>query len=72
MIEHSGLWQQAELEARVPLLTYQTLAERAGAGPEWVIVGATALALCLAAAQAVAARRQQRAARSADSPTDAG
>ena len=72
VIEHSGLWQQAELEARVPLLTYQTLAERAGAGPEWVIVGATALALCLATAQAVAARRQQRAARSADSPTDAG
>jgi apolipoprotein N-acyltransferase len=72
VIEHSGLWQQAELEARVPLLTYQTLAERVGAGPEWVIVGATALALCLATAQAVAARRRQRATRSADSPADAG
>jgi apolipoprotein N-acyltransferase len=72
VIERSGLWQQAELEARVPLLTYQTLAERVGAWPEWVIVGATALALCFAAAQAVAARRQQRAARSADSPTAAG
>jgi len=72
VIEHSGLWQQAELEARVPLLTYQTLAERVGAGPEWVIVGATTLALCLATAQAVAARRRQRAARSADSPADAG
>ncbi len=52
MIERSGLWQQAELEARVPLLTYQTLAERVGAWPEWVIVAATALALGLAAAQA--------------------
>jgi len=72
VLEHSGLWQQAELEARVPLLTHQTLAERAGAWPEWVIVGATALALCLATAQAVAARRQQRAARSADRPADAG
>src|SRR5689334_3437324 len=72
VIEHSGLWQQAELEERVPLLTYQTLAERVGAGPEWVIVGATALAFCLATAQAVAARRRQRAARSADSPADAG
>ena len=72
VIERSGLWQQAELEARVPLLTYQTLAERVGAGPEWVIVGATTLALCLASAQAVAVRRQQRAARSADSPADAG
>jgi len=72
VIERSGLWQQAELEARVPLLTYQTLAERVGAGPEWVIVGATTLALCLATAQAVAARRRQRATRSADSPADAG
>jgi apolipoprotein N-acyltransferase len=72
VIEHSGLWQQAELEKRVPLLTYQTLAERVGAGPEWVIVGATALALCLATARAAAARRRQRATRSADSPADAG
>jgi apolipoprotein N-acyltransferase len=72
VIERSGLWQQAELEARVPLLTHQTLAERAGAGPEWVIVGVTALALCLASAQAVAARRRQRAARSADGSAEAG
>lgn len=72
VIERSGLWQQAELEARVPLLTHQTLAERAGAWPEWAIVGATALALCLASAQAVAARRRQRAARSADRPAEAG
>ena len=70
--QRTGLWTQAEIEARVPLLTYQTLAERVGAWPEWVIVGATALALCLASGQAVAARRRQRAARSADSPADAG
>jgi apolipoprotein N-acyltransferase len=66
--QRTGLWQQAEIEARVPLLTYQTLAERAGAWPEWVIVGATALALCLAAGQAAASWRRQRGPRSADSP----
>jgi apolipoprotein N-acyltransferase len=65
VIERSGLWEQAELEARVPLLTSQTLAERAGAWPEWAIVAATALALALAVAQAGVARRP-RAARSAD------
>ena len=52
VIERSGLWQQAELEARVPLLTSATLAERAGAWPEWAIVAATALTLGLAVARA--------------------
>jgi apolipoprotein N-acyltransferase len=68
VIERSGLWQQAELEARVPLLTGQTMAERVGAWPEWAIVAATALALGLAAAQAGAARRRRRGPRSADTP----
>jgi apolipoprotein N-acyltransferase len=69
VIERSGLWQQAELEARVPLLTYQTIAERAGAWPEWVIVAATALAFCLAAGQAGVSRigASQRRSRSAGS-----
>jgi apolipoprotein N-acyltransferase len=66
--QRTGLWRQAEIEARVPLLTYQTLAERAGAWPEWVIVGATAIALCLAAGQAAASWRRQRGSRSPDSP----
>jgi apolipoprotein N-acyltransferase len=52
VIVRSGLWQQAELEARVPLLTTDTLAERVGAWPEWAIVALTALALALAVAQA--------------------
>jgi apolipoprotein N-acyltransferase len=52
LITSSGTWQQAELEARVPLLTSATLAERAGAWPEWAIVAATALALGLAVARA--------------------
>ena len=60
VIARSGLWQQAELEARVPLLTSATLAERAGAWPEWVIAAATALALGLAVARAGAAWRRRR------------
>ncbi|HEY2237342.1 MAG TPA: apolipoprotein N-acyltransferase [Streptosporangiaceae bacterium] len=50
LIKHSGTWQQAVLEARVPLVTHQTWATAAGAWPEWVIVGLTALALLAAAA----------------------
>jgi apolipoprotein N-acyltransferase len=59
LISTSGIWTQAELEARVPLLTSDTLAERAGAWPEWAIVAATALAFVFAAAQAAAARRRR-------------
>jgi apolipoprotein N-acyltransferase len=59
LISRSGMWTQAELEARVPLLTYTTLAERLGAWPEWAIVAATALALGLAIGQATAARRRR-------------
>jgi apolipoprotein N-acyltransferase len=68
VMERSGLWTQAELEARVPLLTYTTLADRLGAWPEWAIVAATSLALGLAIAQAGAARRRQRGAGSANTP----
>lgn len=63
LIERSAIWQQAELEARVPLLSYTTLADRAGAWPEWAIVALTALALVLAAAQARARARARRAGR---------
>ena len=48
LILRSGTWQQAELEARVPLITYPTLADRAGPWPEYVIVATTAAALALA------------------------
>jgi apolipoprotein N-acyltransferase len=81
LITSSGTWQQAELEARVPLIGYTTLADRAGAWPEWVIVGVTALALCLAVAlagtgptgtgRAGTGRRRGPAAASADSQADA-
>jgi apolipoprotein N-acyltransferase len=71
LISRSDMWTQAELEARVPLLTYNTLAERLGAWPEWAIVAATTLALCLAIGQANTARRQRRRTRSgnATAPT---
>jgi apolipoprotein N-acyltransferase len=60
LISRTSMWTQAELEARVPLLTYDTLAERLGAWPEWAIVAATTLALCVAIAQATVARRGRR------------
>jgi apolipoprotein N-acyltransferase len=60
LIAHSGTWQQAVLEARVPLLTGRTLAERLGGWPEYVITAVTVLALIAAAAGAVAERRRHR------------
>jgi apolipoprotein N-acyltransferase len=67
VISRTGMWQQAELEARVPLLSYTTLADRVGAWPEWTIVALTALALARAIGQAVIARRRERGRRSAES-----
>jgi apolipoprotein N-acyltransferase len=48
LITHSGTWQQAVLEARVPLISHRTLADTVGAWPEYVIVVLTAAALVLA------------------------
>jgi apolipoprotein N-acyltransferase len=45
LIERSGIWQQAILDARVPLVSYRTLADRIGAWPEYVIIMLTVLAL---------------------------
>jgi apolipoprotein N-acyltransferase len=45
LIAHSGVWEQAILDARVPLVSYRTLADRAGAWPEYVLIGLTVLAL---------------------------
>jgi apolipoprotein N-acyltransferase len=45
LVAHSGIWQQAILEARVPLVSYRTLADRVGGWPEYVIVLLTVLAL---------------------------
>ena len=65
LIAHSGIWQRAVLEARVPLLTSRTLAERLGGWPEYVITALAIIALIVAAAGAIGGRRAaQRAARS--------
>jgi apolipoprotein N-acyltransferase len=48
LIAHSGVWHRAILDARVPLVSYRTLADRIGAWPEYLLVLATVLALGLA------------------------
>jgi apolipoprotein N-acyltransferase len=58
LVTSSGTWQQAELEARVPLISYTTLADRVGAWPEYVIVGLTIAALAYAAIRQQAGRRR--------------
>jgi apolipoprotein N-acyltransferase len=45
LLAYSGVWRQAELDARVPLVTYRTLADRVGAWPEYLLVLLTALGL---------------------------
>jgi len=59
LIARSGIWQQAILDARVPLVSYRTLADRVGAWPEYLIVMLTLLALAWAALQS--RRRRKRA-----------
>ena len=57
LIAHSGVWQQAILDARVPLVSYRTLADRVGAWPEYVIIMLTVLALGLGGGQVLVRRR---------------
>ena len=48
LIAQSGIWRQAILNARVPLVSYRTLADRVGPWPEYVIIFLTVLALAWA------------------------
>ena len=48
LITHSGTWQRAVLEARVPLVSHRTLADEAGAWPEWILTALTVAALLAA------------------------
>jgi apolipoprotein N-acyltransferase len=57
LIAHSGVWQQAIPDARVPLVSYRTLADRVGAWPEYVIILLTVLALGWAVVRSVRGRR---------------
>jgi len=58
VLARSGLWQRAELEARVPLRTGLTLADRLGGWPEAVLTGLAIAALALAVAGALRERRR--------------
>ncbi|HMH91321.1 MAG TPA: apolipoprotein N-acyltransferase, partial [Streptosporangiaceae bacterium] len=58
LIARTGLWQRAELKARVPLRTSTTLADRLGGWPEVAATGATLAALAWALAGAIAERRR--------------
>ena len=60
LIAHSGVWQQAILDARVPLVSYRTLASRVGAWPEYVIIMLTVLALAWAVAAGYSPPRRSR------------
>ena len=60
VIAHSGLWQRAVLDARVPLRTTMTLADRLGSWPQTAITAATLAALAWALTGAGLARRRQR------------
>jgi apolipoprotein N-acyltransferase len=60
LIASSGTWRRAELDARVPLRTTVTLADRLGGWPEGTISAATAAALAWALASAALARSRSR------------
>ena len=58
LIAHSGVWQQAILDARVPLVSHRTLADRVGGWPEYVIIMLTVLALAWAVVRITRRGRQ--------------
>ena len=60
LIAHSGVWQQAILDAQVPLVSYRTLADRVGAWPEYVIIMLTVLALAWAVVRSRPRRKGAR------------
>ena len=57
LLAHSGTWQRAVLEARVPLVSQRTLADRIGAWPQTAIVALTLLAFAWAVVAAFRRRR---------------
>jgi apolipoprotein N-acyltransferase len=57
LVARTGTWRPAILDARVPLLQTVTLADRLGAGPEYLITALTVAALGWAAYGWAAARR---------------
>ena len=62
LVAHTGTWQRAVLESRVPLLNTTTLAIRLGGWPEFLITALTLAAFAWAVSRrAVAARRRSSA-----------
>ena len=62
LVAHTGTWQRAVLESRVPLLNTTTLAIRLGGWPEFLITALTLAAFAWAVSRrAVAARRRRSA-----------
>jgi apolipoprotein N-acyltransferase len=70
LLARTQLWQRATVEARVPLSTSTTLADRIGGWPEGIVTGATVAVLAAAIAGAIAERRR-RLAPAGPSPADA-
>ena len=68
VLARTGLWQRAVLDARVPLRSGTTLADRLARWPEGVLTALTILALAWAVARAVAATRR----RGTPAPRNAG
>ncbi len=60
LIAHSGIWRPAILEARVPLQSTLTLADRVGGWPEYVITFLVLAALAWVAAGAASRRARSR------------
>jgi apolipoprotein N-acyltransferase len=60
LVARTGTWRQAILDSRVPLLHTITLADRVGAGPEYLIVALTVGAFGWAAYGWAGARRRRR------------
>jgi apolipoprotein N-acyltransferase len=60
LLASTRTWRQAEIEARVPLRTARTLADRIGGWPEGLLTWATAAALAWALAAAARRRRADR------------
>jgi apolipoprotein N-acyltransferase len=60
LVARTGTWRQAILDSRVPLLRTITLADRVGAGPEYLIVALTVGAFGWAAYGWAVARRRRR------------
>jgi apolipoprotein N-acyltransferase len=60
LLVHTGTWQRATIEDRVPLISSTTLADKIGGWPEGIITGATLAALAWAILAAVRDRRSHR------------